>query len=93
MLSPFTRWCAVLPSWLENVMSQHLFCLAHGHSDVFQSGKNFCLNSQRIQLISADIYCHQDRSTDFIVLIHPIQWTIADPVGADRSAKRQKKPS
>ena len=27
----------------------------------------------------------------FIALIHPIQWTIANPVGADRPAKRQKK--
>ena len=31
--------------------------------------------------------------TYFIVLIHPIQWTIANPVGADRPAKRQKKTS
>ena len=30
---------------------------------------------------------------DFIALIHPIQWTIAYPVGADRPAKRQKKTS
>ena len=29
----------------------------------------------------------------FIVLIHPIQWTIALPVGATRTAKRQKKTS
>ena len=29
----------------------------------------------------------------FIALIHPIQWTIANPVGADRPAKRQKKSS
>ena len=29
----------------------------------------------------------------FIALIHPIQWTIAYPVGADRPAKRQKKTS
>ena len=29
----------------------------------------------------------------FIALIHPIQWTIANPVGADRPAKRQKKTS
>ena len=27
----------------------------------------------------------------FIALIHPIQWTIALPVGADRPAKQQKK--
>ena len=27
----------------------------------------------------------------FIALIHPIQWTIANPVGTDRPAKRQKK--
>ena len=29
----------------------------------------------------------------FIALIHPIQWAIAYPVGADRPAKRQKKTS
>ena len=29
----------------------------------------------------------------FIALIHPIQWTIANPVGTDRPAKRQKKTS
>ena len=28
---------------------------------------------------------------DFIALIHPIQWTIANPIGADWPAKRQKK--
>ena len=27
---------------------------------------------------------------DFIVLIHPTQWTIAIPVGADRPPKQQK---
>ena len=27
----------------------------------------------------------------FIALIYPIQWTIANPVGVDRPAKRQKK--
>ena len=32
-------------------------------------------------------------NTHFIALIHPIQWTIAYPVGADRPAKRQKKTS
>ena len=32
-------------------------------------------------------------ATHFIALIHPIQWTIAYPVGADRPAKRQKKTS
>ena len=32
-------------------------------------------------------------SYNFIALIHPIQWTIAYPVGADRPAKRQKKTS
>ena len=29
----------------------------------------------------------------FIAFIHPIQWTIANPVSADRPAKRQKKSS
>ena len=32
-------------------------------------------------------------SVHFIALIHPIQWTFANPVGTDRPAKRQKKPS
>ena len=38
---------------------------------------------------SLGIFC----STHFIALIHPIQWTIANRVGADRPAKRQKKTS
>ena len=29
----------------------------------------------------------------FIALIHPIQWTIAFPVGADRPTKQQKSHS
>ena len=33
------------------------------------------------------------KNDTFIALIHPIQWTIAYPVGADRPAKRQKKTS
>ena len=36
------------------------------------------------------VYC---RNVYFIALIHPIQWTIANPVGGDRPAKRQKKTS
>ena len=28
---------------------------------------------------------------NFIALIHPIEWTIVNPVGADRPAKRLKK--
>ena len=36
-------------------------------------------------------YCEIIKKFTFIALIHPIQWTIAFPVGADRPAKRQKK--
>ena len=36
---------------------------------------------------------YQNEKYTFIALIHPIQWTIAYPVGADRPAKRQKKTS
>ena len=36
---------------------------------------------------------HRPQIDHFIALIHPIQWTIAYPVGADRPAKRQKKTS
>ena len=37
------------------------------------------------------LYCFSN--CDFIALIHPIQWTIANPVGGDRPTKRQKKTS
>ena len=37
--------------------------------------------------------CEKRLKTHFIALIHPIQWTIVYPVGADRPAKRQKKTS
>ena len=37
--------------------------------------------------------CMSNVSWDFIALIHPIQWTIALPVGATGPAKRQKKTS
>ena len=36
---------------------------------------------------------HTKQLEYFIALIHPIQWTIAYPVGTDRPAKRQKKTS
>ena len=35
----------------------------------------------------------QELNSDFIALILPIQWIIANPVGADRPAKRKKKTS
>ena len=44
------------------------------------------LPSQNVSYLAVD-HAH------FIALIHPIQWTIANPVGADRPAKRQKKTS
>ena len=34
---------------------------------------------------------HANKKLYFIALIHPIQWTIALPVGATGPAKRQKK--
>ena len=58
----------------------------------------------QIMYVDQDMhYCHMDWFKlrymmahiiyIFIALIHPIQWTIAYPVGADRPAKRQKKTS
>ena len=38
-------------------------------------------------------YYSKHLNHNFIVLIYPIQWTNAYPVGADRPAKRQKKTS
>ena len=48
--------------------------------------------TQRMQ-ITLDTCDNMCRNIHFIALIHPIQWTIAYPVGADRPAKRQKKTS
>ena len=39
------------------------------------------------------MYVFTIRKPTFTALIHPIQWTIANPVGADRPAKHQKKTS
>ena len=45
-------------------------------------------------ILKFDLYQgHMIKNSFFIVLIHPIQWTIAYLVGADRPAKRQKKTS
>ena len=41
--------------------------------------------------VQMEIYIEQNLI--FIALIHPIQWTIALPVGATDPAKRQKKTS
>ena len=43
--------------------------------------------------VSTQSYGTFSQKSFFIALIHPIQWTIAYPVGADRPAKRQKKTS
>ena len=44
-----------------------------------------------VSLIKLSLHMSGDEEVHFIALIHPIQWTIALPVGADRPAKRQKK--
>ena len=45
------------------------------------------------QNLWANLIAKRKEKKNFIALIHPIQWTIAYPVGADRPAKRQKKTS
>ena len=58
-----------------------------------------CQKLERLNLTVAEGYPSRSqdsaglRRDHFIALIHPIQWTIAYPVGADRPAKRQKKTS
>ena len=52
------------------------------------SSTKFATIKQFIKLFRQDLLAFH-----FIALIHPIQWTIAKPVGADRPAKRQKKTS
>ena len=50
-------------------------------------------NSGEVGESSLRIQLHLQRSCSFIALIHPVQWTIANPVGADQPAKHQKKTS
>ena len=50
--------------------------------------------SQAKQLLTKEIRLLLEVMTYiFIALIHPIQWTIANPVGTDQPAKHQKKTS
>ena len=60
-----------------------------------KSIKLFCnAGSRRLNKISATIvHKLSAQKKVFIALIHPIQWTIALPVGATGPAKRQKKTS
>ena len=63
---------------------------AHAQEGVFTGA------SPAAQASVGDFVSRQDLellNNHFIALIHPIQWTIAYPVGADRPAKRQKKTS
>ena len=58
-----------------------------------------CIKFEKLNVTVAEGYPSRNTNTGgllrdhFIALIHPIQWTIANPVGADRPAKRQKKTS
>ena len=54
-------------------------------------GKNLKIGMAVRSLFTKAPLCQQIK--DFVALIHPIQWTTANPVGADRPAKRQKKTS
>ena len=75
-----------LDDWLVRVTS-HQACLQHTQILVKICQKlGWLVNLDKSELDSKQIF-------DFIALIHPIQWTIAYPVGADRPAKRQKKTS
>ena len=51
------------------------------------------LPSQKKAPLKTHRVSHPTKTSPFIALIHPIQWTIALPVGATGPAKRQKKTS
>ena len=51
------------------------------------------LSQQLPQFIDFLVSRQLTQNNYFIALIHPIQWTIALPVGATGPAKRQKKTS
>ena len=60
---------------------------------MFGTLKLFCTEMRNIRHFGQSYPSVLGEITVFIALIHPIQWTIAYPVGADRPAKRQKKTS
>ena len=70
------------------------FCGVVCHHHTLYSGQ-YLKNglSDLIQIWYVDVTGPGGVLYNFIALIHPIQWTIAYPVGADRPAKRQKKTS
>ena len=75
-----------LDDWLVRARS-HQACLQHTQDLVALCQKlGWLVNLEKSELEPKQIF-------DFIALIHPIQWTIAKPVGADRPAKRQAGPS
>ena len=75
-----------LDDWLVRAKS-HQDCLQHTQDLVRLCQTLGCIvNLEKSGLEPKQIF-------DFIALIHPIQWTIALPVGATGPAKRQKKTS
>ena len=61
--------------------------------DMFYAGGKCDCVAEDVFLLSVMFVAFFCPNCCFIALIHPIQWTIAYPVGADRPAKRQKKTS
>ena len=57
------------------------------HPDVFQA---ICSRWHQLQ-VDLFVTRFNNKLSHFIALIHPIQWTIAYPVGADWPAKHQKR--
>ena len=66
--------------------------LSHKNASSALAKLNACLRDVQEWMSLSKLKLNPEK-TEFIALIHPIQWTIAYPVGADRPAKRQKKTS
>ena len=75
------------PSCVSTGRAGHVLCIC-------QVAHRTSFLSRQCDVIASFSFGACTVQTDiFIVLIHPIQWTIANPIGADRPAKRQKKTS
>ena len=90
-LQPFHLGPRRFPPYLPAVLQ-----LPGGKGNISTRKRKKCVHQYLAYLrllVPSSSWLGHNKHHIFIALIHPIHWTIANPVGADRPAKRQKKTS